>query len=110
MRLDRRDRRNDEGQKKWNAAYYIGFFLFIREKDTFFRTKGRCLQKSRGYLLVGIDQFGLAGQRIKEKNIGTHLAAGRTAAATVAIDKKSTHQRVSTGDKFSSRTRKKLPW
>jgi hypothetical protein len=92
MRLDRWDRRNDEGQKEWNAAYYTGFFLFIREKDTFFRTKGRCLKNSRSYLLVGIDQFGLAGQRIKEKNIGTHFATGRAAAATVAVDKKSAHQ------------------
>ncbi len=87
MRLDRRDRKNDEGQKKWYAAYYTGFFLFIREKDTFFRTKGRCLTKSCGYLLVVIDQFGLTGERVEEKNIGTHLAAGSAAAATVAIDK-----------------------
>jgi len=67
------------------------FLVNLGQKNTFFQTKCRCLTKSLGNLLVGIDQFGLAGERIKKKYIGTHFATGRAAAATVAVNNDGVH-------------------
>jgi hypothetical protein len=33
------------------------------------------MTKGLFYLLVGIDQFGFAGERVEEKDVRTHLAA-----------------------------------